>query len=134
MPKPRVTQRYAQILAEAAQAGEKAAPTSAMERRGAPRVPVTCGDVSVNLSYPVTTVDISTGGACFLSEQPFPVGTEISLAVASVFSLAATVVGCNMEESDAVFLEMRYRVRCRFSDEAQGMEVLVLAKERESIP
>jgi hypothetical protein len=38
-----------------------------------------------------------------------------------------------MEETDATFMETRYRVRCRFEDEAQGMELLVLAKEHETL-
>ena len=133
MAKSRVTERYQEILAEAATESPQSAPASALERRGAPRVSVTCGDVSVNLVCPVTTVDISTTGACFLSEQAFPVGSELTVTVAAAFSLVATVVGCEMEETDATFMETRYRVRCRFADEAQGMEVLVLAKEHETL-
>lgn len=131
MSKPQVTERYAQILAETQSA--EPAPAATMERRNAPRVSVVCGDVAVNATFPVTTIDISTTGASFLSEQPFKAGNEISLSVAKVFSLEATVVGCEMEETDSTFMETRYRVRCKFTDETAGMELLVLSKEYETI-
>ena len=131
MANRKVTDRYARILAEAARRGALVE-SGAIERRGAPRVPVLDGVMSVNRQYPVTAVDISISGMCFLSEIPFAVGGEIELSVASTFFISATVVGCAMEESDAMFLETRYRVRCHFVDEDQGMEVLVLTKERDA--
>lgn len=93
---------------------------------------VTC-QVSVNATFPVTTVDVSTTGACFLSEHAFLPGSRISISIADVFSLDATVVACDMEETDAMFLETRYRVHCSFDDESQGMEMLVVAKEHELV-
>jgi hypothetical protein len=111
------------------------------ERRKAPRVPVTSApftaaftDLGVRTVMAVRTKDISTSGVCFFSEQPFPSGAEIDLTVANVFSLSAVVVSCEMEETDASFLEVRYCVRCQFVNERQGMEVLVLAKEIEMTP
>jgi hypothetical protein len=128
MAKSKLTDRYAEILAEAARARD--ARPGDVERRGAPRVPVVTGELAVNRQHPVTTVDISISGVCFLSELPFAVGSDLDLSLAGVFSVSARVVGCEMEESDATFLETRYRVRCRFADEEQGMEVLVLTKEQ----
>jgi hypothetical protein len=129
MPKTKVKERYARILAEAARRGARDLSDGA-DRRGAPRVPVTVGEMSVSQHDTVTTVDISISGVCFLSERPFTIGSDVELSVASAFSVSARVVGCVMEETDATFLETRYRIRCQFLDEEQGMEALVLAKER----
>jgi hypothetical protein len=130
MSKTDVAERYAQIIAETSKQVGSKVPAPALERRGAPRVLVTC-QVSVNATFPVTTVDVSTTGACFLSEHAFPPGSRISINVAGVFALDATVVACVMEETDAMFLETRYRVHCHFDDESEGMEMLVVAKEHE---
>ncbi len=130
--------RYMQIL-DTLPAGGR--PDGADERRKAPRIPVTSTqftaaftDLGVKTLTEVLTKDISTTGVCFFSDQVFPSGAEIDLSVAKVFSLSAVVVSCEMEETDASFLEVRYRVRCRFVNEKQGMEVLVRAKEAEAAP
>jgi hypothetical protein len=130
--------RYTQIL-DTLPAGGRA--DGADERRNAPRVPVASTqftaaftDLGVKTLTEVRAKDISTTGVCFFSDQVFPSGAEIDLSVAKVFSLTAIVVSCEMEETDATFLEVRYRVRCRFVSEKQGMEILVLAKEAEAAP
>lgn len=130
MSKTDIAERYAQIIAKAGKQTARQGLAPALERRGAPRMLVTC-QVSVNATFPVTTVDVSATGACFLSEHAFSPGSKISINVADVFSLDATVVACEMEETDAMFLETRYRVHCHFDDESQGMEMLVMAKEHE---
>lgn len=129
-----VKRRYARIV----DALPAVHPDGAGERRKAPRIPVTSAsftaaftDVGVKTVAEVQAKDISMSGVCFFSDQPFPAGAEIELSIAKVFSLSAIVVSCDMEETDATFLEVRYRVRCRFENEKQGMELLVLAKEAE---
>jgi len=109
------------------------------ERRGAPRIPVSAkgvtaqfAELGIKIEIDVQTQDISTSGVCFLSERPFKAGGEFEISVSRVFSLHAVVVSCEMEETDANLMEVRYRVRCRFSNERQGMEMLVLAKETEA--
>lgn len=126
--------RYAQILDQFAGLAQGRQD----ERRKAPRVPVSTheitaavSDLGVRTLTQVQTKDISTSGLCFFAERPFPPDAEIELSVATVYSLSAIVVSCEIEETDASFLEVRYRVRCRFVNERQGMEVLVLAKESE---
>jgi hypothetical protein len=89
--------------------------------------------MTVNTQVPVSPVDISSTGACFYAERAFPAGTPIEISVASVFTVPALVVDCEMEESGSDFLEVHYRVRCRFADEEQGLELLVVAKERETL-
>ena len=132
MDKQDTQAKYEQILVQEAEqrAGEEA--KGGAERRGAPRVSVVCGDMAVNFQVPVSPVNLSTTGACFFAERPLPVGSPIEISVATVFSLKATVVNCVMEESSSELMEFHYRVHCRFDDEAEGLELLVLAKERES--
>jgi PilZ domain len=90
--------------------------------------------MAVNVNVAVSPVDLSVSGACFFAERPFSPGARIDLSVASVFTVQAEVVDCEMEESGEEFLEVHYRVRCRFVDEEAGLEMLVLTKEREDLP
>lgn len=131
MAKSVARDRYARIIADGAKA--RAALPSSGERRGAPRVALTSGDMTVNVNVAVSPLDVSVGGACFFAERAFDPGSRIEVSVASVFTVPAVVVGCAMEESGSDFLEVHYRVRCKFEDEDAGMELLVLAKERERV-
>jgi hypothetical protein len=126
-----VQERYNDIIAEAA-AAKRSEASAAEDRRTAPRVSVVAGDMSVNLEVAVSPVDISSGGVCFFAERPFPIGSEIEVSIAAAFKVRATVVHCAMEESGSEFLEVHYCVRCQFSDHEQGMQLLVLAKDREN--
>jgi hypothetical protein len=131
MDKQDTQQKYQQILVQEAEslAGEEA--KAGAERRGAPRVSVVCGEMAVNSQVPVSPVNISVSGACFFAERPFPIGSRIEVSIAGVFTVQATVVNCAMEESSSELMEFHYRVHCRFDDEDDGLELLVLAKERE---
>lgn len=133
MEKSETQERYLRILAGVAESETRHRRTGGEERRGASRVSVISGEMAVNMQVPVSPVDISATGACFYAERPFPAGTTIEVSVASVFTVSATVVDCEMEETGSDFLEVHYRVRARFADPEQGMELLVLAKDREHL-
>jgi hypothetical protein len=137
-PSSDLQDRYALILEQFAQ--ELKAPPGAANRRAAPRVPLASreihavvSDLGLKADVGVETKDISTTGVCFFADRPFQIGSEVELTVSKVFSLTAAVVSCEMEETDANLLEVRYRVRCKFSDDRHGMELLVLAKESEML-
>jgi hypothetical protein len=132
MSKTMAHDHYARILAEISDSTTPTLPATG-ERRGAPRVSVTSGDMTVNLNVAVSPVDISISGACFFAERAFAPGTRIEMSVASVFTVSAVVVDCMMEESGSEFMEVHYRVRCKFVDEGAGMELLVLTKDRENL-
>lgn len=136
MQTPDLEDRYAQILERFAQ--EAGLMGKASDRRHAPRIPVASrhltaavAEKGVRTDIDVLTKDISMSGVCFYADRPFELGVEIELAVAKVFSLTASVVSCEMEETDSTMLEVRYRVRCQFLDEHHGMELMVIAKEAE---
>jgi hypothetical protein len=131
MDKVDVQHRYREILAEETELHGPAPTSGGAERRGAPRVSVVTGDMSVNLEIPVIPVNLSVSGACFFAERPFTLGAQIDVSIAAAFTLKATVVNCAMEESSSEFLEVHYRVHCKFADEDQGLELLVLAKNHE---
>jgi hypothetical protein len=133
MSKSDAQERYDRILADAAQSDTQQRRAGGEERRGAARVSVVSGEMAVNMQVPVSPVDLSTTGACFFAERPFPAGTPIEISVASVFTVTATVVDCTMEETGSDFLEVHYRVRARFEDPERGMELLVAAKDREHL-
>ena len=124
--------KYQQILVQEAERQGEEESKGGAERRGAPRVSVVCGDMAVNSQVPVSPVNLSVSGACFFAERPFPVGSHVEMSIATVFTLQATVVNCAMEESSSELMECHYRVHCQFDSEADGLELLVLAKEREN--
>ena len=132
MSKIVVQDQYTRILAQVTES-QVTSVSAAGERRGAPRVTVTSGEMTVNVNVAVSPVDISVSGACFFAERAFTPGSRIEMSVASVFTVPAVVVDCTMEESGSDFLEVHYRVRCKFVDEGAGMELLVLAKDREGL-
>jgi hypothetical protein len=111
-------------------------PRAAADRRGAPRLRILSRDVRAKLSdlgvsvdIAVDAKDISVTGVCFFTDRGFHTGSEVEVTVSKVFSLTATVLSCEMEETDPNLLEVRYRVRCRFTDEHQGIELLAMAKD-----
>jgi hypothetical protein len=124
-------ERYDGILAEEIERAERSLLARDAERRGALRVPVVCAEMSVSIQVTVSAVNLSASGACFFADRPFSLGSRLDVSIASVFSVQATVVHCEMEDSGSELLEVHYRVHCRFDDEEEGRNLLVLAKERE---
>jgi hypothetical protein len=73
--------------------------------------------------------DFSAGGLSFYSDRAIPTGSRILLSAMGQLALQVEVMGCELEEFDPDFLEYRYRVRARFTDEVNGYQAFVLARE-----
>jgi c-di-GMP-binding flagellar brake protein YcgR len=76
-------------------------------------------------------LDISIGGMSFYSVTPFDVGKVLTVSLEGLLTIEARVLACTMEETDAMFLEVRYKVHCHFEDERYGMRLMVLAMQSE---
>src|SRR5262245_58338235 len=68
----------------------------------------------VEHSYPV--VDKSLTGLAFHATTPFQVGSVVRVSLRQFFVVEALVVGCEMVETDTMFLNCQYKVRCRFNN------------------
>ena len=74
-------------------------------------------------------VNISIGGLAFYSDTGFEPHTNLLMSALGMVALDVDVVSCEMEETDADFMEYRYLVRARFSERVNGHLVYVLSRE-----
>jgi len=111
---PQLQERYRGLVNEGIAKGRVKLLTGGGEKRQHPRFVLHSTQVwsTVERSYPV--VDKSLTGVCFLSAYPFPVGDLVKISMRRFFMVEALVVACEIEETEPVYLEYRYKVRCRF--------------------
>ena len=76
-------------------------------------------------------IDLSKSGYAFHSDKTYNIGEEAPLNLREAFQAPATVMGCEMEEVD--FLDIKYRVRCKFTNPEHGMIFLLLLFEDSTI-
>jgi PilZ domain len=126
-------QEYQLILSEGFATGELRIRTEAPDLREAPRFHIQQGRIGVRLEPQLLLVDVSASGIAFLSEVPFPPGSVLQVILKDTVAFQARVVACQLVETDIDYLEVRYRVQCRFSDSINGKHLLVLMKEMERI-
>ncbi|MDH4249493.1 MAG: PilZ domain-containing protein, partial [Deltaproteobacteria bacterium] len=81
------------------------------------------------MDSPFTVADISLSGISLMSAKPFLPGSVLQLQLGKAFQVDASVVGCDMEETDSDLMEMQYRIRCRFTDLVDTKQILVMIKE-----
>lgn len=122
---------YARLLHSRRVQGADARATE--ERRGQPRFALRSGYVTVQVQPCFRVSDLSISGIAFLSEMPFPPGSELALVLEKTFAIPATVMSCDLVESDPLLMEVRYHVGCRFHDEQEGMQFLVMATELDCV-
>jgi hypothetical protein len=133
MGKRNLEQEYQLILSEGLAKGEIRIRTGAPEQREAPRFEIQQGRIAVRVEPIFQLVDISATGIAFLSDLPFQTGQVLQLILKDTVAFQARVVCCPLVETDIDYMEMRYRVQCRFGDSANGKQLLVLIKEIERI-
>lgn len=122
---------YEEILAEAEARGEVQILPQGEEKRRHPRFPAAGATVTIREDAVYRMIDLSRSGLAFHCSHSFPVGHTLTLALRDVIAIEAEVVGCEMEERDATYMEYAYKVRCRFLDDESGLRFLVLVKELE---
>jgi hypothetical protein len=81
-------------------------------------------------------IDKSLTGLAFYASTPFPVGKPVRISLRQFFVVEAMVVGCEMVETEPLFLNCQYKVRCRFQnlDPALVQVMVALDMEQESRP
>ena len=120
---------YQSLLRLARENGELAEGGAESERRVHPRFNLRMESVWMKMDAPLSVTDISLTGIALLSSKPFMPGAVLQLQVGKAFHIEATVVGCEMEETDPALLDMSYRLRCRFAEGFDTKQILVLIKE-----
>lgn len=103
------------------------------ELRRDPRFEVEDGSLAVRVEPNFDIVDLSVSGMAFLSDIPFTPGSNITMYPENTMGIDAMIVGCFMVETDSGLMETRYRVQCRFENEEQGKQVLLMMGDSEKL-
>ena len=125
---------YEAILDDARRRGDISEPPGAAEKRKFPRINLISRPILVHEPTRYQILDMSAGGMSFYSESSFEMEKVVSISLEGLLTIEARVLGCEMVETDPDFLEVKYRVHCRFEDERYGMRFLVLALQSEGSP
>ena len=104
---------------------------SGAERRTATRLDANTTELTVRTSESVNAIDISVAGLAFFSNLPVQIGQQLQITLGTMFTVDAEVVNCKLEEQDPNFLDLLYKVQCKFPEEEQGKYLLVAIKELE---
>jgi hypothetical protein len=84
---------------------------------------------SAHLERPA--VDISATGRAFYVEEPPTTGSPIKIALGNLLEAEADVLACQEVPLQILRDPPRYRVHSQFTDEEQGLRMLVAIKEME---
>jgi hypothetical protein len=126
-------QGYLRLLGEAVAGGSVSLRPPHQERRQYPRFPLHSQDIATPGTTPVDVYDISVSGVAFRGDRTYFRNRPLTLSLARVFSTETDVLGCELA-TDIHSREIPvYRVRCRFRDDEQGLQFLMLALELDRI-
>ena len=86
------------------------------DRRANPRKPLVEKLVEVQQERQVLFLNVSKGGASFLSDQKYKVGSYLSIKNNQI-SVDVKIMECIPVESDKGATDYKYKVRCKFDPE-----------------
>jgi len=124
---------YQRLLEQCRLRGEVLDEPAGQERRSHPRVRVRPDRLSQPLSPWRLAIDISPNGIAFYADAPTDAGRPVKIALGDHLAADADVVACQEVPLDGLYDPARYRVRCRFASEEQGLRMLVAIKEMEGL-
>ncbi len=116
---------YLRFLAEAQERATIVVLSPSHEQRKHPRFPIDEGQFTSATGRPIAVWDMSISGLCFYATESMTPGTVLEICLATVFCTAAEIVACEQLDDP----NTPYKVRCRFTDEEQGLQFLTLALE-----
>lgn len=126
-----LAEAYERLLERARSCGELLDETTGKEQRRHPRMRIRVNRLPQRMSPWPLAVDISLSGMAFDTDAPCEAGRAVTIALGPDISAAAEVLAC--QEVPVLHEPARYRVRCRFADDDQGLRMLVAVKEMESM-
>ncbi|MBI3993669.1 MAG: PilZ domain-containing protein [Candidatus Lambdaproteobacteria bacterium] len=129
----KLVEAYQRLLAECQKRGEVLDEPLGHERRSNPRVRVHPDRLAQPLSPWRVAVDISANGISFYADERPAAGQPITIALGNLVEAQADVLACQEVPLQVLHDPARYRVRCRFADEEQGLRMLVAIKEMEGV-
>lgn len=124
---------YQRLLQRSIARGEVSIRTDGHDQRQSPRIRMAGERVAVRLETEFEVLNISAGGFAFLSEAPFHEGETLHVVLKDAMAFQGQVVACQVVETDALLMELRYRVQCRFLNDTSGKQLLVLMQEMQHL-
>ena len=118
-------ERYHALLKEAEGTGKIEFGGVDLGRRNHPRLKIEDTEMQVDISLTVSVINISLSGVCFFSTMRFKPGQTFDFKVGSVFSVQAEVKYCEMVETDAASMEVRFQVLCEFVEQEMDLHSLL---------
>ena len=129
----KLVEAYRRLLEECQKRGEVLDEPGGSERRRNPRVRVHPNKLAQPLSPWPVVVDISATGISFYADEAPDAGRSIKVALGNLLEAQADVLACQEVPLQLMHDPARYRVRCQFADEEQGLRMLVAIKEMEGV-
>lgn len=103
------------------------------EHRAHPRFRLLSNVVWTAGEFQFSIVDLSISGIAFDSNFACEAGRELVVRLSDLISVRAQVVGTSKLEPTPMFIAGRYRARCRFVDEVEGLRFLVMVKDMKAL-
>jgi len=122
---------YRRLLEQCRSRGDVLGDPDGGERRRNPRLRVHPNRLAQPLSPWRLAIDVSANGMAFYAEEPPATGASVRIALGNLLEAEAEVLACQEVPLHLLKDPARYRVRCRFTDEEQGLRMLVAIKEME---
>ncbi len=95
------------------------------DKRSRPRFSIKTGSVHVRLETPFEVVNVSASGIAFFSRRSFELGKIVSINCADRVKVDARIIHCRMVDADAVYLDAKYFVACRFLTGLTGKHIVL---------
>lgn len=127
-----LVEAYQRLLEQCRKRGELLEEPTGEERRRYPRVRVRPNRLMRPLTPWRLAIDASPTGIAFYSDEPTDAGRSVRIALGDELAVDVDVMACQEVPLERLHDPARYRVRCRFADEEQGLRMLIAIKEMEA--
>ncbi len=120
-----ILNEFAQIVEQSRRRGELTDMPREDERRGFPRLRVSSPDLWIDTVVRFSVIDMSPSGTAMHTSHPVQLDEVLKFALGPIRGADAQVIACELEQEPTEVLDARYRVRCKFTDLREGMELIV---------
>jgi len=125
MVKKEMSGEFSRIVKESQKKGAIQDWPAEKERRSFHRLKIAAKDMWIDSVAEFSIIDMSPSGIALQCNHPIDAGQTLKLSVGRGAHADAKVIACDMEEAPSEHLDGVYRIHCRFSNETQGMELLL---------
>ena len=129
----KVEEEYRLFMEQIRESEEFDVEAGEVQNRKHPRLKTQSGTCFAYINSKFNLIDISASGLAFSSNRPHQIGERIKMDFEKSMEIEAEVVYCRQVEPEPDSIEDIFKVHCKFNEENQGMEVLMMLNEKESL-